>query len=295
MKALFAVLVLALGATLSTMFVHPSFAYADSAYTLSSFTPVVMTEIAAPDQTSQQPVVKTSWGAIKALYRSDAPSAVTNPASIKKQGVGPMNSVDQKAGLFPGGDWSSRVAWEARKALDPRADGTSNYRISGDAYYGDYDYARTDMTAYHNVMLESGYQYGNTTPGTVYPYNGLILWHEGTCTWFVREVLYRASYWAGYGWHLTTPGYPGSVYTKVSGMTQYYPTARPGWILVSFGKHMAIADQRTTVNTKVGWWVIDSNYVGPGGTEVIGRHFMSDEVLGAGGYWAWCPTWATTN
>ena len=71
MKRFLAVLVLALGATLSMMFIHPSIASADSAYTLSTLTPVVMTETAAAEQTDQKPVVRKTWGAVKMLYRGN--------------------------------------------------------------------------------------------------------------------------------------------------------------------------------------------------------------------------------
>lgn len=224
---------------------------------------------------------------------------VRDSTEVSKPGAQPMNAQDLRVGPFPGGDWSSRVLWEARYALSQRADGSSKFPVyrTGSTlireFYGDWNYARSDPTAFNGVMAESHNQYGNHWPGTAYG----KYFHQGTCTWFVRELLYRSTYWAGYGWHLTTPGYPSSVYSWCDNahMTQNYGSAKGGWVISSPGYHMAILEARAWDFGGWGWWVIDSNWVGGKGNELIGKHFMLDSDLKAKGFWAWCPTWATTN
>ncbi len=249
-------------------------------------------------QDASQPI-RTSWGRIKVLYGPSVGAPADSASRIDANRTSqPTNAQDRRVGPFPGGDWSSRVLWEARHALSQRNDGSSSsvaYRPWPNnrlvmQYYGDWNYAASDQYALGKVMAESWNQYGNRWPGS---WSGSYH-YQGTCTWFVREVLYRATYWAGYGWHLTTPGYPGSVYSWCDGahMTQDYGSARGGWVISSPGVHMAILEARAWDFGGWGWWVIDTNWVG---AERLGKHFMTDSQLRAGNYWAWCPTWATTN
>lgn len=110
MKHLFAVLVLALGASLSTMFIHPSFAYADSAYTLLSFTPVIMTTAAAADQTDQ-PVVHKTWGQLKVLYRGNDTPSVSNQSSSQSARVGLKPGATTMAVSYPTSYYLLYVPW----------------------------------------------------------------------------------------------------------------------------------------------------------------------------------------
>lgn len=191
------------------------------------------------------------------------------------------------------GDWSSRVRWEARKALSENASGTSSWPVSNSSYWlGDWDYVASDGYAYQRAILEAS---------DVGPVTDIDNHHRGGwCTFFVRLVLYRATYWAGYGEHLTTPAYPDGLYAHVNGdyMTDRYDTVQPGWIFITtITPHYAIADQRANVNGQWGWWLIDSNFVEstPTYRYYIGKHFMSDATLRANSYRAWRPDRATAN
>lgn len=216
-------------------------------------------------------------------------------STIEKPDAGLMNERDRRGFAWAYGDWSSRVHWEAKRALSQAANGYSNWR-GGDDRYGpqwlaDWDYVSSDPYARDRCIAESFKQYG-TYLGTV---NGHYC--GGTCTWFVRLILYRATYWAGYGVHLTTPNYPNSVYSWCDNahMTRNWSQVKPGWVGSSPQNHMLIFDQRTQVNGRWGWYVIDSNYIGGAGKEWIGKHFMPDTKLTSDNYWAWLPSWATTN
>lgn len=194
------------------------------------------------------------------------------------------------------GDWSSRVLWEARYALSQSANGISKLPISSIpgnnlGWYGDWDYPTSDLKAFEQSKAEASGVVGSIGPDNYGHFRG------GWCTFFVRLVLYRSSYWAGYNDHLTTPGFPLSVYTIVPSMTNNYSTMKPGWVFASKSAvHMAIADNRATVDGKIGWWIIDANYVGGGnGYFVIGKHFMSDAKLLSSGYLGWLPDRATAN
>ena len=181
------------------------------------------------------------------------------------------------------GDWSSRVAWEARYALSQSSNGTSGTQTS----YGNRNYVASDWYAYNKAATEAGW-----VVGTVGNQKG------GWCTFFVRLVLFRSTYWTGYGDHLTTPQYPDKVYANVNSgyMTNQYGSVQPGWIFISSDKmHYAIADSRALINGQWGWWFIDSNYVGGNGNFYIGRHFMPDGKLSSDNYWAWYPSQATLN
>ncbi len=204
-------------------------------------------------------------------------------------------------GYWQNGDWSARIAWEARKALSKKADGTSGWKATNDPYgsrwYGDYDYVASDSAAYQKAFKEAG---GAGNPDFVGPVSDDSAGHHrgGQCTFFVRLILYRSSYWSCSS-HLTTPGYPGSVYSwtdnKPDHMIQDYTKVQPGYVFSSPHNHMAIADSRDCVNKKNGWWVIDSNYVTGNGGYCIGKHFMPDSKLLADNYWAWKANWATSN
>lgn len=194
--------------------------------------------------------------------------------------------------LWTHGDWSSRVAWEARRALSESANGLSNWPV-GNSWLGDWNYVASDGYAYTMAAKEAS---------DIGPVSDIDNHHRGGwCTFFVRLILYRATYWAGYGEHLTTPAYPAGLYDNVNGnyMTDRYDTVQPGWIFITtITPHYAIADQRANVNGQWGWWLIDSNYVETTKSTYryyIGKHFMSDATLRANSYRAWRPDRATSN
>lgn len=243
-----------------------------------------------------RPVNRTSWGQIKSLYRPTVNATADSSSRIGASRTSqPMNAQDRRAGPFPGGDWSSRVLWEARYALSRSANGSSSAPIYENAgklkgFWGDWDYANSDPYALGKAKEEAfGYV------GLLGPANGH--YRGGWCTFFARLVLYRATYWAGYGWHLTMPNYPGGVYSWCNGccMSQDYGSARPGWLAMAKDVHTAILEARAWDFGGWGWWVIDSNWTGGNGGYYISKHFMTDAQLRAGGYWVWNPTWATTN
>lgn len=210
----------------------------------------------------------------------------------QKPGVAPTNAVDRSGFPWAYGDWTSGVLYEARFALSSAyRNGTSKVSAGNGAYYGDWDYVNSDPFARDAAKSEAFQQWGYH----IGPYNGH--YSGGTCTWFVRLVLYRATYGARYGSHLTTPNYPGSVYSWCDWghMTRNWNQVRGGFVGSSPGNHMLIFESRAYSGGKIGWWVIDSNWVGGKGNEFIGRHFMSDESLNNGNYWAWYPSWATTT
>ena len=194
------------------------------------------------------------------------------------------------------GDWSSRIAWEARYALSRSANGSSAWPVNPDKYgprwLGDWNYVDSDGYARDQAIEEATDvgPLGDTSDG-----------HHlgGWCTFFVRLILYRATYWSGHGVHMTTPGFNGGVYSWCDGvhMTQNYWQAQPGWIIASKDYHMGILDTRATVNGVVGWWIIDANWVGSESSYhyYIGRHFFPDTTLKTLGFWTWYPSWATTN
>lgn len=224
--------------------------------------------------------------------------ADTAASGIQNPGATPNNAVDRKGFAWAYGDWTSGILYEARFALSRAHNGISSVPVyvsstnrTVKAYYGDWDYVNSDPFARDAAKKEAFYQWGYH----IGPYNGHF--SGGTCTWFVRLVLYRATYGAGYGVHLTTPNYPYSVYswTDWGHMTRNWGQVRGGFVGSSPGNHMLIFDSRATFSGKIGWWVIDSNYLGGAGPEWIGKHFMSDEQLNSDNYWAWYPSWATTQ
>lgn len=192
------------------------------------------------------------------------------------------------------GDYSSRVRWEARYALSRSANGTSTNPY-GNSWFGDWDYVASDSYAYNRAAAEAGWVVGGIATNTgISP----ARYRGGWCTFFVRLILFRSTYWTGYGQHLTTPAFPEQVYAHVDGnyMTDRYDTVQPGWIFVTaVNQHYAVADERANVNGSWGWWFIDANYVGGNGNFYIARHFMSDATLRANSYRAWRPDRATNN
>lgn len=148
------------------------------------------------------------------------------------------------------------------------------------------DYVASDGYGYDMASKEA-----YNTVGPVGPGKG------GWCTFFVRLILYRSTYWSGYGQHLTTPGYPGSVYSWCysPNMTQNYGSAKPGWVISSPSySHMGILHERAYSEGAWGWFIIDSNWARPYDYK-IRRHFISDTKLKESGFWAWWPSWATPN
>lgn len=184
------------------------------------------------------------------------------------------------------GDWSSRVAYEARYALSQSANGTSSLSRSGGGYYGDWDYVGSDSFANNRATAEAG---GTSWTGVLGPYNGYYA--GGECTYFVRLVLYRSTY-SSFSDHFTTPNYGvGSMYDINGEMDSNPSNWQPGWALRGNG-HYAFADQRTSVGGQNGWWVIDSNYVG---SYRIGKHFFTDTQLASSSYYGWRPQRGSNN
>ena len=213
----------------------------------------------------------------------------------------PTNSVNTATFAWSGGDWSANVAWEARHAMSARQDGTSNWPVPADGYgprwiadrcyTGNWYGEANDPYALSKVVAESfGYV------GTIGHEPGGSHHFSGWCTFFFRDVLYRSSYGARRGCHLTTPNFcHGSMWDWCTSayMTKAFESAKPGWagLKPPPSEHVFILDQRATVNGRDGWWVIDGNYVG---SFLIGRHFMPMTVLKAS-YWGWAPTLATSD
>lgn len=217
-------------------------------------------------------------------------------------GVVTISSATENEGHYwTHGDWSSRVAWEARHALSRSATGSSAWPINSDSHgprwYGDWNYVADDWYAYGKAFNEA---HGKTYPDLVGNVADDSLNHHrgGQCTFFVRLILLRATYWTGYGDHLTTPQYPNGLYAHVDGgyMTDNYASVQSGWVFITADNtHYAIADSRAYVNGQWGWWFIDANYVGGRGNFFIGKHFMPDWKLRADNYRAWRPDRASYN
>lgn len=189
-------------------------------------------------------------------------------------------------------DWSSRVLWEARYALSQNADGESSTSAGSGVYkkwYGDWNYTADDTYARN----EAGYENWDIVGSLGYS-NGYYL--GGQCTYFVRLILYRATYW-NYDDHYTTPAYPSSVYTITGATTDDPSEFQAGWVLLTpTNTHYAIAEKRETIGGVTGWWVIDSNWVDYSTQQfVIGKHFMSDSFLESQGYYGWQPDRGSNN
>lgn len=191
------------------------------------------------------------------------------------------------------GDWTSRVLWEARRALSQSASGYSSNSAGSGQYqkwYADWNYVASDPWARDRAQAEGYYIMGPVTPTGGY-YRG------GECTYFVRLILFRSTYWA-YWDHYAMHNYPNSVYGNVqvsATMTNQPNQFRPGWMLIRAdpsSPHYAIAEKRATVGGKAGWWVIDSNWVAP---HIIGKHFMSDDFLKQQKYHGTAPQKGTWN
>ena len=208
---------------------------------------------------------------------------------------------------WPSGDWSSRIVWEAKKALSS-AYATSGTLPSGQttatgypAWFGNWNYTADDVWARDKASTEAG---GGQWVGPLGS-DGSGHFMGGECTYFVRLVLFRSSYWTGNNLHLTLMS--PSVYavdTTPGATTTNMAAVQPGWVLFTDPattggsySHMAIAEKRETVSGKLGWWLIDSNWVGQsaGYTHVIGRHFFPDSKLTGDKYVGWRPHLARSN
>lgn len=218
-------------------------------------------------------------------------SSENNPVS--SAGVEPsiVAKVDE-AHAWTHGDWSSRVLYEARYALSAiNHNGTSNNLNNTSAkIYGDWNYVAGDAFAHTKASAEAG---GGTNVGTV-GQDGTF-YDGGQCTYFVRLVLYRATY-TSFTDHYTTPNYGlhGSMYN----LPTYWGTMDPnpanwqgGWVLRA-SAHFAFAEQRAYVNSKWGWWIIDSNWIR---SWTIGKHFLSDSLLSVSDYRGWKPAAGSYN
>jgi hypothetical protein len=194
------------------------------------------------------------------------------------------------------GDWTARILYEARYALNADADGYSNIESGSGAskkWYSDWNYVTSDSYAFTQASSEASNIVGTVTPALWVPSLGTSVYRGGWCTFFVRLVMYRATYWA-FDDHYTTPNYPNSsVYTITPAMTKNYASMQPGWVFLSpASTHYAIAEKRETIGGVAGWWMIDSNYVC---SYCIGKHFMSDATLSNQGYYGWKPDRGTND
>lgn len=194
------------------------------------------------------------------------------------------------------GDWTSRVLYEARYALNKNANGTSGVTQGSGAqqkWYGDWDYVSSDAVALAGAQTEAAGFVGTLSPALTSIIPGKSVYRGGWCTFFVRLVLYRSTYY-NFVDHYTTPGFPDvGLYTIQDSMTQVYSNVQSGWVLLTpKNTHYAIAERREIVDGNVGWWVIDSNYVC---SYCIGRHFFSDASLKTLGYYGWKPDRGTNN
>lgn len=192
-------------------------------------------------------------------------------------GTVPANAQVGESHAWTHGDWSSRVLWEARYALSQNADGYSS-KSSGSGlskiWYGDWDYSNSDTIARDKAGAE-----GYNVVGPLGAYGSY--YRGGECTYFVRLVLYRSTYWY-FSDHYAMHNYPNSVYGNISGLQSDPAQFQPGWMLLTAtNSHYAIAEKRETISGVSGWWVIDSNWVG---SYIIGKHFMSDSTLQSQGY-----------
>jgi len=180
------------------------------------------------------------------------------------------------------GDWTNHVLSEARYALNRSRSGRSNLTYQGQ-FMGDWNYVTggSDNRAYEAKRREYS---GSTGPVGFRTYE-----LGGWCKFWADLVLYRSSYGLGNGWHLCLP----SGYTYATADVR---TAGPGWVLQSTLPHTAIVDAPyyAANGSRIGWWVIDSNWIGSTGGQYsywVGRHAMTFAVLQAYGFRAWKPNY----
>lgn len=238
------------------------------------------------DNSAQPEVRRTSWGAVKAIYRGNQPL----PYSAERAESTAANRAI-KPGATPAwrsytGDWSNNIISEAFYTLNIYHTGSSNCVYRGMAMSDwprqvGYTYPRGDPDALRVVSAYIGGPNVGNIDGT---YNGCA-GRGGYCKFFVDLVLYRSSYGIGGGWHLVLP--PGT-YDYSAFMTPYgVSQAQRGWVIQRGGPypHTAI------VAANLGWGLdlIDSNNVDKDGLYVIARHAFSWGELG--GYTAYRPTY----
>lgn len=213
----------------------------------------------ADNNPNPQSVTRTTWGAIKVLYRAEtAAEKSPMPSAIQKPGVGQYATYS--------GDWSNNILSEAYYSLNRYRTGSSNCIYQGMAM-SDWDYVPNDPGA---LTVVTNYIGSANRGGITGTWNGCC--HRGGyCKFFVDLVLYWSSYGIGNGWHLVLPG--GTYY--YGGYMPAYDVrqAQPGWVIQRAGSnpHTAI------VARNLGWGLdlIDSNYTGGNGNFVISRHALS--------------------
>lgn len=232
----------------------------------AALTIILPSPILADDQTP--PVVsRSSWGAIKALYRQEVGQSDSASAfGVQKPGA-------QLAGAY----WGNNLISEAFYALCEQRSGSSHK-----FYYGqpmsDWEYPwRGDCCNALNRVTSLMYGSNTSWRGGLGTWNGFQ--QGGQCKFFANLVLYRSSY-----------GYPGGHLFLPSGYS-YAPygwrQAQAGWIIQapSSRPHTAIV----VANHGSSLEIIDSNWIGGDGNFAIGRHWLSASTLDNWGFRAYNP------
>ncbi|MEK7637605.1 MAG: hypothetical protein AAB402_04455 [Patescibacteria group bacterium] len=245
-----------------------------STLTLLQTVPLAQTD--TPADVTAKPAIRSTWGAIKALYRGNSmdPNAMTQDstsAGMVKPGAGTMATY--------GGDWSNNIISEVYYSLNKYRTGTSGVVYQGLAL-SDWGYARDDTGALNAMTIYIGSGNRGGIDGT---------WNRGSrggyCKFFVDLVLYRSSYGIGGGYHLVLPAgtFNYGSYMPAYGVQQ----ATRGMVIQRGGTypHTAI------VVANLGWGLdlIDSNFTGGDGNYVISRHALAWTDLA--GYTAYRATY----
>jgi hypothetical protein len=219
------------------------------------------------------------------MFGCSSENNIVSSAGVESKIVGQVD----EGHAWTHGDWSSRVLYEARYALSAsNHNGTSNNsHNTSTKIYGDWNYVADDASAHSNASAEA-----HGIVGTVGQSGDYYL--GGECAYFIRLVLYRATY-TSFSDHYTVPNYGyGTMYSLTPKWGTMDPTPanwQGGWVLRASG-HFAFAEQRAYVNGKWGWWIIDANWVR---SWTIGKHFLSDSLLSVGDYRGWKPVEGSYN
>lgn len=183
---------------------------------------------------------------------------------------------------------------EAFYALDPGYYGFSSKLINGNTV-SDWHYLYTDLNAYRNEKPayccdpKDGSSYASVIPeffseSTLdkYSYNlrGDYVGRGGQCKFFVDLLLFRSEAATRISGTHTLPSY-----STMSAKTRYIGHARPGDVIfrITGTKHVALVVHVLSGNSDAGTVtsvdVVDSNYIGGDGNEIIGRHIIQGAEL----------------
>ena len=191
------------------------------------------------------------------------------------------------------------VVLEAFYALRPSADGSCDHAISGNCV-SSWNYLINDYSAYQKLMSWYGCKFASVwekkqdcgvesgRPYSYYsdPYNYGIasnIGRGGQCLHFANLILYRS------GAHTKSFNslYSSSQTINLDSQSNL-KSVKEGDVIFKKGDHTAIVVEikKNKNGTVTGLDVIDSNYVGGKGSEIIGRHLFSSADL-ANGYKVW--------